>query len=177
MKIKQLLENTIKNPDLILTNLVILIAALGIFISPLVVDYATLPKGYELPKVFFWQATCLIIIVVSVLNFVVKIVKAKKVSITIDFLVLIILMLLLLISALFSPFQNIAIIGNEFRFQGLFTYSLMISAAYCVYKNINKTNWHFIALAFVLSGVNQAYLSYGQYTTIVANNPDDILAG
>jgi len=168
-------QNTIvgSNYKQLFKNFIILIIALGIFVSPFIVDYSSLPQGFELPKVYFWEILSVIIITSSIFYFFYNIIMSSgKFIITKDFIILFLVLSLFLISSVFSPFQNIAWIGNEFRYQGFITHALIVIVCFITYKFINKNNWHFICFAFVLSGLWQAIDGIRQFFLIIKPNPD-----
>ena len=111
--------------------------SIGIFLSPIIVDYKNLPKGYELPKVHFIQILSGILIILGIIY--VSIILAdsflkRKIKIKKSFIILTAVTILLLLSALSSSYKDIAIFGNVFREQGVITYLLMIFAAYFTFK-------------------------------------------
>ena len=162
---------------LTIPNLIIFLTALALFVSPFVVDYNTLPKGFELPKVIFWQMSALVIILIATLYYFYKSFAEKSFNIPKSFIVCLALIIILIISSLISPYQEIAIYGNDFRLQGVLTYILIILLSFIVYKNINKSNWHFIAFAFVASGVVQGLMGLSQFVELSKTNPEQILDG
>jgi len=155
----------------LLRNFIIFFLSAGILISAFVVDYSALPKGFEIPKVFFWQAMAFLAIIFYLIYFLLKTFSSKKVKITKDFIFFLIILGFFLISSLLSPYQDITWLGNDFRFQGFVTYTLIVAVAYIVYKLINKTNWHYISIAFIISGVTQACWGIYQFFTVIKPNP------
>jgi len=162
---------------LLLQNSVIAIATFGIAVSPFIVDYETLPKGYELPKVIFFQIICSIIIVISFAITIIKAEKQKEFKISKSFKLVAVISALFLISTFLSTHVNIAIWGNSFRFQGVITYLLMLWASYAVYININKLNWHLLSLGFIFSTIIQCGVAYNQFNELIRINPNSILEG
>ncbi len=156
---------------------VILVAAFGIAVSPFVVDYNTLPKGYELPKVFFYQAVCIIILVLAFIAAALKQKNKTKFKVPKSLYVVLITTVLFILSALLSKHIEVAIWGNSFRFQGLITYLLLLWATYGVYCNISYANWHLLSLGLIFSTVIQSASAYNQFTELARINPDSILDG
>lgn len=175
------MKNTInyikQNWIILLQNSVIIFAAFGIAVSPFIVDYNTLPKGYELPKVVFYQIVCSIIILLTFILGIVRSKQSESFKLPKSFYLVGIITFLFILSALLSPYREIAIWGNSFRFQGLITYLLMLWAAYGVYININKSSWHVISLSFIFSTLVQCGLAFSQFTQLVKINPDSLLEG
>jgi O-antigen ligase len=159
------------------SNIFILFIAFAVFYSPFVVDYATLPKGFELPKVSFWQIISIISIVLSMSYALYTIFKEEKLRIPKDFYFLIITIFLFFISTSLSPYPQMSLFGNEFRHQGFITHVLIITLAYSVYKFINNRNWHFIALAFITSSFIQAIIGFNQFFPLAQRNPNAVLEG
>lgn len=161
----------------VLQNTVIILAAVGIAVSPFIVDYTTLPRGYELPKVIFYQIICSIIIVLSFIVGVFRSRKQDKFILPKSIYLVGVITILFILSALLSPHKEIAIWGNSFRFQGLITYLLMLWAAYGVFINITKSNWHLISLSFIFSTLIQCGIAFSQFTNLIKINPDSLLEG
>jgi O-antigen ligase len=172
------LKKYIKNNYLdLISTLVVITAAVGIFASPFIVDYQTLPKGFELPKVIFIQIVCVIAILLSFLGYILSSAKQPKLKPSKSFYLMIVVSILFIVSALISPYLEIAIWGNSFRLQGVITYLLLIWAAYGVYLNINRDSWHFLSLAFIFSTLIQCALAFNQFSDLAKTNPDAILEG
>lgn len=161
----------------ILQNSVIVLAAFGIAISPFIVDYNTLPKGYELPKVIFYQIICSIIIVLSFIVGIAHSKQSESFKLPKSFYLVGIITALFIFSAVLSPHQEIAIWGNSFRFQGLITYLLMLWATYGVFINITKRSWHIISFSFIFSTLVQCGIAFSQFTQLIKINPDSLLEG
>ncbi len=140
-------------------------------------DYTTLPKGYELPKVFFYQIICSIIILLGTVLFLINTYKEQRISLAKSFYVVSAVSILLSLSALLSPYQEIAIWGNTFRYQGLLTYLLMIWASYVVFKVLNKNLWHLITGAIILSSILQCVAAINQFNNLMKINPELISEG
>lgn len=161
----------------LLQHTVIVIAAFGIAVSPFVVDYNTLPKGYELPKVVFYQIVCSLIIVVSFVVGISRLKQKPNLKLPKSLYFLGIISILFLISTILSTHIDIATWGNSFRFQGVITYLLMIWAAYGVFCNITKSNWHILSLALIFSTIVQCGVALNQFNDLVQINPQSILEG
>lgn len=69
-----------KNYEGIFSNLIVLLFSISLFISSLLVDEATLPKGYVLPKVQFIQITCVLFIVFISLYRITGLIKSGNVG-------------------------------------------------------------------------------------------------
>lgn len=173
----KLIEYIKNNLLLVLQQIIIFIAAVGISVSPFIVDYNTLPKGYELPKVFFYQIICAVILILSFITGVLKQRNLNKFRLPKSLYAVLIITLLFIISTLLSTHPEIAIWGNSFRLQGVITYLLMIWAVYGVYSNISVTNWHLLSLSLIFSTVIQSATAYNQFTELVRINPNSILEG
>lgn len=172
------LKNLLKRDSVsILKLLIILTASVGIAVSPFVVDYNTLPRGYELPKVLFFQIICSIIILLSTIAFCTKSFKEKSIKISRSFWIISLISVLFIVSTLLSPHLEIAIWGNYFRLQGAITYLLLLWGAYGVYKSININTWHIISLSFIFSTIIQCGVALNQFNELSTVNPDAILQG
>ncbi len=178
MKFKNLLTNSSNYAKTFyFPHLIIFLVGFALFISPFVVDYNTLPKGFELPKVAFWQAFSIAIILLSLLYSLFNILKTRKVIIPKSLYFITGLVILLYITTSLSPYPKMSMFGNEFRDQGFLTHTLVVLLAYVVYKFTDKKNWHFLALAFILSSVVQAIVGLTQFIPLVQTNPSAILEG
>ncbi len=166
-----------KAADYIQNNFTILLISLGLAVSSFMVDYATLPKGYELPKVYFWQLLSFVIIVMTTTNYFLDSLRNNKLKISKDFILLLIIIALFITSTIFSFEPQISLFGNQFREQGLITYILIIGLSYITFKKTKPEGWHMIALAIIISAVVQAILGIQQFRSLAAINPDSILEG
>lgn len=173
-KIINNIQNSVKNT---IKNLVVIVAATGIGISPFIVDYSTLPKGYELPKVLFIQIISSLIIFLILNGFLYKTIKNKKVNLPSSILIPIIISVLLILGTVGSPFPEIALWGNPFRLQGLITYLLIIWAAYGVFLSINRDSWHIISSSIILSTIVQCAIAITHFMELTEINPNLILEG
>ena len=84
----------------LLQHVVIAVAAFGIAVSPFVVDYNTLPKGFELPKVMFYQIICSILIVLSLFIYLSKSGSQSKFKTYKSFYLVVIISILFIISTI-----------------------------------------------------------------------------
>ncbi|MBE0573348.1 hypothetical protein IH575_00390, partial [Candidatus Dojkabacteria bacterium] len=172
-----LASNVFKSKPYHLPLIITIVAAFGVAVSPFIVDYATLPKGYELPKVFFYQIICSIIILLGTVLLLLNAYKEQRIHLAKSFYVVLVLSVLLSLSALLSPYQEIAIWGNTFRYQGLLTYLLMIWASYVVFKVLNKNLWHLISVAIILSSILQCVAAINQFNNLMKIDPELIFEG
>lgn len=158
-------------------NLIVIVASLAILISPFVVDYSNLPKGYELPKVSFLNAMSVVIILLGAIKYIEVLYRTKKFRVPKDFIIFAILMIIFIFSTLVSPHFNLAVYGNSFRDQGLITHALIVASAYVVYKSISRRNFVLLAVAFVLSSILQSGAAYVQVVKLIQTDPQSILDG
>lgn len=166
-----------ENLRFILQQAIIVITSLALAISPFVVDYSNLPSGFELPKVMFFQAICVVIVILSILNFGIDIINNRDFAFKKGFLLTVILSLIFLLSSLLSDFKEVSLWGNSFRFQGFFTYFLIIWAIFAVYKSISKKNWHILSLSVIASTIVQSFVALNQFKEYVAIDPNIIKEG
>jgi O-antigen ligase len=158
-------------------NLINFLIALAILFSPLIVNYADLPKGYEIPKVVFWQYFPLGLLTIATIFYLINSIRAKKPQYSKDILVVIFLAGLFLLITQSSPYKDIALYGNSFRFQGLITHLIFLILGYLIYKFANRKGFHLFAIAFISSGILQSYLAFDQFFNLVQTDPQAILTG
>lgn len=171
----------------IANNIEIILASLIIFVAPLVVNYNDLPKGYEIPKVVFFQISTLILFAIFLARTVFSFTNSKPIRLEKSLVVLIITIVLIIISSLVSPFSNgfdieslksnISLVGNSFRLQGAYTHVLMAIFAYIIYKRANRKNVVLIFVALFLSSLIQAGVSFGQLSYFIKVDPKVIFEG
>jgi len=177
LNLRAMKEKLLKIYNYLEENIVVIVVSLGIFISPFIVDYATLPKGYELPKVHFLVAISAVVIFLGVIKYFENIYKKKKFIFGKDSAVFLVLVILFIISSLVSPHYTTSIFGNSFREQGLITHLLIVGMAYVLYKSVNKKNFHLLALSFIGSSVIQAGIGYTQVINLAQSDPKSLLDG
>ena len=171
----------------ILNNLEITLVVLMVFFSPFIVNYNDLPKGYELPKVTFFQVFTIILLASFLLKVIYNTAQSNIVKFDKSLIVVFTGIFLILIASIISPFQaklsfdsllnEMPWIGNSFRFQGAFTHILMVIFAYIVYKRITRKNIIFIFLALFLSSFIQSLTAFGQLSYFLKVDPTVIFEG
>lgn len=170
-------EKFLKTFNYLEDNLIVIVASLAILISPFVVDYSNLPKGYELPKVSFINAISALIIILGVIKYLGNLYRTRLFKIPKDFLILGVVIIIFLFTTLVSPHFNIAVYGNSFRDQGLITHLLIVIMAYILYKSITRRNFYLIAVSFVLSAFLQSGAAYLQAIKLAQTDPKALLEG
>lgn len=158
-------------------DIIIFLAGLILAIAPFVVDYTTLPKGFELPKVLFLQIGGLLLIALGFTKFAYKLAYRKAGKFKFSWWILALVVGFLVLSTLLSPFPEIALWGNSFRLQGVITHLILILAAFSVYNAISFTNWHVLAILFISSTIVQSLIAVTQFMELVRINPDMVLEG
>lgn len=153
-------------------NIIILLIAVVIFLSPFVVNYSSLPKGYELAKVHFINLSSALIsaiflngILTNKLTFSTR--RLRNVGIVVGGLIL-----LYIATTLFSDYKEVSITGNYFREQGLLFYSLITLVGAITYLCITRFNQIFIIWALFLSATIQAVVGITQYFKLLQTRPD-----
>src|SRR5690606_13009655 len=144
-------------------NVLIALIALIVLISSFVVNYADLPKGFELAKVTFLNIAAIVLIGISLIHWIYITLEKEKLQFDKNFLVLILILFIYCMSSVFSDYQDISVYGNVFRNQGHIFYSLITVLAYIAYKNVERKNHILIPAAFFISGVIQAVVGLAQY--------------
>lgn len=161
----------------IFNNLEIIFIAIIVFLSPLIVNYTDLPKGYELAKVTFFQICTIILFFVFISKNLFAVFKNSKLTFSKDVFIALFFIILILITTFLSDFQNIAIFGNQFRFQGAITHILMVLFLLVLYKKGNERNMKLIFWAFFISAIIQSFASFGQLRFFIENDPKAIFEG
>lgn len=157
----------------IISNSIIGLVCVAILISPLIVDYSNLPRGFEINKVFFINTISGIILTLYILSKFVQTVRRKQFPTVgkIDVIFFFGLLLSLSLSSLFSPYQETTYFGNSFRFQGFYTHLFLLTTAYIVYKVLREKHLKIILLVFTISGLIQALIGLNQFFYLGQNDP------
>lgn len=199
------LEVSKTNFDSIFANLVVLFFAAGLFISSLITDPGTYPKGYVLPKVEFIQLTFLMIILLISIYRILGLIKDGQTKNYFAIAIYIFIILFLTFSALASNYSQYvdarvnsnsiydlifkfidaneviliktSIFGNEFRHEGLITYFLLITGFFLLSRFFNKFNFHIISISIILAGIIHSYFAVDQFYSLYVNDPDRLLEG
>jgi hypothetical protein len=153
-------------------NLIILLIATVVFLSPFVVNYSNLPKGYELAKVHFINFSSALITIVFLIGLLTHKLKFSLKRLKNVVIILVGLLILYLIATIFSDYKDISLIGNYFREQGLIFYSLITIVAAIAYLCINKSNQIFVTWALFLSAVIQSLVGISQYSKLLQTRPE-----
>lgn len=160
--------NKIKEP----TNIIILLTSIVVFLSPFVVNYTILPKGFELAKVHFLNISTAVILLVFLFLLFSKKIKLEKDKLRKALLVCLIIIVSFVITTILSSHSNISLYGNSFRDQGLIFYTLITLAAAVCYLTVNKFNQQFIIFALFFSAFIQALIGISQYISLLQSHPD-----
>jgi hypothetical protein len=176
-RLKNEVASTFSNLDNLAKFLIILLTSFALFLSPLIIDHDTLPKGFELPKVKFVLIISILIITIGLSNRIIHILTGPKKFNRSRFTAFALIITPLIISTLLSPYKDITFFGNEFRLQGLFTYLLIILSLYFVYESVTKRSIHLIFIAVISVAVIEAIKGYFQFYDLYLYDPDLILEG
>lgn len=171
--------------------MIIALIAFGIFASPFVSDQSDLPKGWELPKVYFWQVLSSSLIAIILISRMLKKIRSKDFTLNKLHLVFVsLLFFYLLISLGFkltrgteissennplyltilpilygvneSHLVKISVFGNTFRETGFITIALLLSLFWLCKDYLSLKNWHSFLYAFIASSVTQSLLALMQ---------------
>lgn len=153
-------------------NVLMALIALIVLISSFVVNYADLPKGFELAKVTFLNIAAIVLIGISLIRWIYNTLEKEKLQFDKGFFVLLLMLFIYCVSSIFSDYQDISVYGNSFRNQGLIFYSLITVLAYLVYKNVDRKNHILIPAVFFISGVIQAVVGLTQYINLAQRRPE-----
>lgn len=153
-------------------NVLMALIALIVLISSFVVNYADLPKGFELAKVTFLNIAAIVLIGISLIRWIYNTLEKEKLQFDKGFFVLLLMLFIYCVSSIFSDYQDISVYGNSFRNQGLIFYSLITVLAYIAYKNVDRKNHILIPAVFFISGVIQAVVGLAQYINLAQRRPE-----
>lgn len=150
-------------------DILILLVSLIIFISPLIINYKDLPKGFELPKVLFLNITTAVTLAIFIVLNLNSIQRLKQYRTSITFIG--ICSLTFLLSTILSPYYNISLYGNSFRDQGLIFYILVLIGGLITYFNITKKNLNFVIISIFTSAFVQTIFATIQYLDLLNRRP------
>lgn len=97
----------------------------ALVVSPLIVDMSSVPQGWELPKVWFWQWVMVVLICIGFIRMFANFVAAQELRRR-QYILLFVIIMLVVLWLMFPLFtqtewQGIKLWGNEFRYHGFFT--------------------------------------------------------
>lgn len=156
-------------PFLLLLTLVIL--------GPLLVNYADMPWGYERPKSLFVMLMSILIIGATLLTVPrfsnQSIINWRRINWP-----LVILIDWLILTTLLARDIQFAILGNQFRFQGLIFHLILLTLWLVLPWVLNSTRSVIsLAGALAMSGLVQAAIGISQYLNLLNNTPELITKG
>ena len=158
-----------------------ILVLLLVCILPVVVNYSALPLGYEIPKSIFAQAIILLICAMYIAKCLSgsKITIHKSITVT-DFGHLIrpgLLIVPIVLSTLLATDHTIAILGNQYRYQGALFYLCVMALLYILNSIMSKQYSSLLLHALLWIGTSQGFIAIYQYFQLLANNPELIEAG
>lgn len=186
---RDLIKYIFQNRVDLFKNLIILITSTTIFLSTIVVDHSDTVsgRGFEYAKVTTIQIGSIILIGLTIsfliLNTLADFIQFKRPAIfklenyNYSLIVFLLFVLAMVVATLISPFADIALNGNTFRYQGLNTYLPIIVSAFIILKSVNFKNWHLLSLAIITSAVVNSVEAYSQFYKLASNDPGMIREG
>jgi len=175
------------------SDLFVFATSLIIFIVPLITDQATLPKGWELPKVYFLQLAIFILITCFCLH---RLSTKKKllqrVSLKIPGAIAAILVLSSVVNLDFvragreeSPIYNFlrfsgapeTILGNVFRDSGLIMLLLLLGFALVLIEIAEKRHLRLLLTTLLFAILLQSFIAILQFTQLANNSPSLLTRG
>lgn len=155
-------------------NIITFYLAVIVGLAPFVVNYFDLPKGFELAKVNFLYVSILsgaFLLFINLISF--KKINLRKKSIALLFLLLI----GFLFSTFLSEFQNVALLGNFFREQGLFLHIVLLLGGVIAYCCVDEKNFRVILYSLAISATIQSLVAISQYSNLLSSSPSLVTEG
>lgn len=155
------------------SDLFIILLSIVIFLSPLVVNYSDLPKGFELAKVNFLNLTTTILFIFFLFQLlrkkvdILQIFKRKK-----FFGLVIITFLSFYLSTILTSYPDVAFFGNSFRQQGFIFHFFLLIISVLSFFNINKSNYIAILFSIFLSSLAQSAVAISQFIDFTIRRPE-----
>jgi hypothetical protein len=185
----EILNKILTNKTEYFKGLIIFLTSVILFIASFVIyNGDTVPgRGFESAKVGVIQNGGFIIILLTLLFILFSTIhdiftKRESELFTVkalgkDFLIFSLLILAITVTVLISPYREIAINGNFFRFQGLNVYLPIFLVSFIIYKSVNFRNWHFISISIILSATIQAIQGFTQFHKLASTDVTKISQG
>ncbi len=186
-------------------DILVFITSTAFIFSPLIVDFDSLPKGWELPKVYFWVTFSLVMILVIWIYKTYMFLKNPDSKINYSYFLLLTLLLILFLSTSLSEYGriifpdnnpnpihqlifnlksetsslsvNMSLYGNSFRDQGFITFLFLILFFWEIGKFVNNRNWHFVSMGFILSASFQSVKAILEFYNYAKVDPDRLKEG
>lgn len=187
------------------SDLLVFITGIAFVVSPLIVDFDSLPKGWELPKVYFWVIFSFLTVLIIWIYKTYKFLKNPDAKINYSYFGLLILLLILFLSTSLSEYGRIifpdnnpnplyqlifnlkpetsnlsvsmSLYGNSFRDQGFITFLFIILFFWEIGKFVNKRNWHFVSIGFIASAIIQSIKAILEFNHYAKTDPDRLKEG
>lgn len=193
--IEELFKSKIQR--LSVNDIPVILLSVGIIIAPVFIDPSISSKGWELPKVWFWQIYSLVLIAIILC---IAIYRKTKFNSTFQLSKFQLLLFPILIFTLsvgsflsdnfrilhFNLTENplykfllqvvgetelveirTAIFGNEYREQGVITFLLIFCTLWILKSYVNSRNIIYIQYAYILSGLIQVFIAMTQLSNLV----------